>query len=314
MTSGSIRLAMPLMAALVMSGCTGDAPADGGAAAATDPAGSAPLTASGLGSAEYAGVLDRPVRLADGVWEGEPYVAGGAARPRVELVDRLLVEADLDGDGLLDAVTLLARSTGGSGVWTYLAVALDGGGFVARTAVAELGQRVQVRGVEAREGVVEVDLVAHGPEEPMCCPTRMVRATFALEGGDLVEVSREDLGAVAVADLDGTSWRLVELGLGQRVAEGIEVTMVVEGDRIAGSAGCNRYSATVASDAPTALAVGPVAATRMACQGAAAEVESRYLPALEAVTGFSFMAGDLVLQSAGHDGAPLALVFDRVPG
>jgi heat shock protein HslJ len=68
---------------------------------------------------------------------------------------------------------------------------------------------------------------------------------------------------LAAATLEGTNWRIVSLGgivpRGDRPAE----LRFAEG-RLNGSIGCNRLSATVASDGAR-VNVGAVAATRMAC-------------------------------------------------
>ena len=43
--------------------------------------------------------IDVTVDLSDGRWEGEPYVAGTAARPSVNLVDSFILIGDIDHDG-----------------------------------------------------------------------------------------------------------------------------------------------------------------------------------------------------------------------
>ena len=79
-------------------------------------------TPSELAHATYSGVMNEPVTLISGRWEGEPYVDGGASRPAVGLVEHFILPGDLNGDGLDEAVTLLWESSGGSGNRLYLAV------------------------------------------------------------------------------------------------------------------------------------------------------------------------------------------------
>ena len=62
----------------VLSGCAG-----GAAGPAPGAAGIAPES---LQAATYRGILDDPVTLADGRYEGAPFVAGAATRPVVRLV------------------------------------------------------------------------------------------------------------------------------------------------------------------------------------------------------------------------------------
>src|SRR5210317_809005 len=63
----------------------------------------------------YDGILDHPVKLEDGLYEGVPYVEGGTSRPYVELVKDLLVFGELDRTNGQDAAFLLIESSGGSG-------------------------------------------------------------------------------------------------------------------------------------------------------------------------------------------------------
>ncbi len=126
------------------------------------------------GNAVYAGIEDHPVRLEDGTWEGEPYVEGGMARPRVGLIEDLWLLGDLNGDGKPEAVTGLWHSTGGSGTRNYVAVLerqVDG---AVNTATALLGDRVRIEGGAIEDGIIRLDLVVHGPDEPACCPTHTV--------------------------------------------------------------------------------------------------------------------------------------------
>jgi hypothetical protein len=93
----------------------------------------------------YQGIYDHPVTVHDGVYEGEPFVPGGASRPRVELVEDLLVQGDLDGDSVEEAAVLLAESSGGSGVMTYLALVTWRDGAPVNLATRLIGDRVQIR-------------------------------------------------------------------------------------------------------------------------------------------------------------------------
>jgi heat shock protein HslJ len=80
---------------------------------------------------------------------------------------------------------------------------------------------------------------------------------------------------------------------GERVVlEGIEITLVVEEDRIAGSAGCNRYfGAYDAKDGE--LSTGAIGSTMMMCPGEAMAHETAYLKALESVSGYEVGEGTL---------------------
>ena len=125
-------------------------------------------------NAVYKGIEDHPVRLEDGAWEGEPYVEGGASRPRVGLIEDLWLLGDVNGDGKPEAVTALWHSSGGSGTRNYVAVLERRAAGSVNTATALLGDRVRIDGGAIENGIIRLDLVEHGPDEPACCPTHAV--------------------------------------------------------------------------------------------------------------------------------------------
>ena len=69
-------------------------------------------------------------------------------------------------------------------------------------------------------------------------------------------------------------------------------------DRVGGTTGCNRFSASYTVDGD-ALELGPIAATRIACAPPAGEIETAYLAALERVAAWRVEDGELVLQDDG---------------
>ena len=69
------------------------------ASPASRPTAMPPPTLEDVRNATVVGLFDEPVALRDGRWEGEPYVAGGAARPSAGVIGDLWAAGDLDGDG-----------------------------------------------------------------------------------------------------------------------------------------------------------------------------------------------------------------------
>jgi heat shock protein HslJ len=248
-----------------------------------------------LRNLEYTGILDGAVTLRDGVHEGEPFAPGGASRPLVTFVDMAPVLHDVDGDGGDEAAVLLAESSGGSGVFTYLAVVACRGDRAVNVGTALLGDRVMIRSLTGRDGAILVEMVAAGPGDPLCCPTRKMRNGYRVRDGKLLPASPEEQGTVSIADLEGAAWRLALIGREERVPEGVKVTAAFADGKVSGSGGCNRYSAAVTAKGPLELSIGPAASTRMACPGPAGEFEQRYLSALQAADRFGFHLGDLVL-------------------
>jgi hypothetical protein len=150
----------------------------------------APLTEEVLRNAEYRGIYQEPVHLTDGKYEGEPFVEGGASRPTVAFTDAFAL-GDLDSDGVDDAVVVLVESSGGSGSFLYLAAVLNRDGNPENVTTQSLGDRGQVQKLSIESGQMVIEMIAHGPDDPMCCPTQEVTLTYRLEGEQLVKVSEE---------------------------------------------------------------------------------------------------------------------------
>jgi heat shock protein HslJ len=258
------------------------------------PAPSPSLTA--LRNATYAGIYDKPVTLRNGLYQGPPASAGGTSRPRVELVRGGVVHGHLLGPASADAAVLLVESSGGSGSVIYLAIMTAKGARATNVATARVGDRVQVRDMRLEPGSIALDLVAHAPQDPMCCPTlKVTRSWRCRKDSLLVEATQED-GRISARDLEGPVWRLELLDRNQPVPRGVAVTASFAGGTIQGSSGCNRYSAAVeGADASERIGFGPVASTRMACPDPVGSFEVRYLAALDGAQAFGFLVGKLSL-------------------
>lgn len=189
--SGLLKTALLLSVAIVTTGCGGDESAPARGTAATSA-----LEAESLRNATYTGILDVPVTLSAGHFEGEPFEPGGASRPVVTLVPGMIARGDLTGDGSAEAVVALASNSGGSGVFPFLAVVQDADGHPGHIATVALGDRVKVAGLGIDSGILFADLVEHGPDDPMCCPSRSVRREWRLEDGELVQVEEQVESAV----------------------------------------------------------------------------------------------------------------------
>jgi heat shock protein HslJ len=120
--------------------------------------------------------------------------------------------------------------------------------------------------------------------------------------------------ATPAAALEGTEWRLVDIG-GQPGPAGAETTrhpgftLLADGRKVQGSAGCNRIRGTYKLDGEK-LKFGPLATTRMACP--AMETETAFLKALEATTRYEVNGSSLTLY--GADTAVARLEAAAKPG
>lgn len=121
-----------------------------------------------------------------------------------------------------------------------------------------------------------------------------------------VLVSCASTAPPSLATLAGATWTLVSLG-GQPLAQGARPpTAVFDGIRLSGFGGCNRYTGQVEDKTPGTIAIGPLAATKMACPSPAMEVEDRYFAALAQVTQYRVAGSRLVLSGPSGE-----LTFER---
>jgi heat shock protein HslJ len=261
-----------------------------------------------LANATYSGVMNEPVTLTDGRWEGEPYVEGGASRPTVGLVDHFVLTGDLDRDGADEAAALLWESSGGSGTRLFLTAMGIRDENAINLATTLIGDRVQVRTGAIEDGLVTLDLIRAGPEDAACCPTEKALVTWVLREGAMVRVGEEITGTLSPTDLEGPEWLLVELGRGQPLPDGPKITFNFQQDKVSGSAGCNSYFAGVIAATPGGFSFNGMGATRKACSEPVMDLERRYLKALAGASRYSFLAGRLVI-SCDTDEGPQALVF-----
>lgn len=151
---------------------------------------SAELSAAALRNAAYRSdyLEEGRLTLADGRYDDT------LRRVHVTMLPRYAV-GDLDGDGRPDAAVVLATNTGGSGVFETLVAVLDRDGEPVHAASAYLGDRVRVGRLAIEERLVVLELIEHGPGEPMCCPTVSAERRFRLDGHVLTEVGAKREGS-----------------------------------------------------------------------------------------------------------------------
>ena len=142
-----------------------------------------------LRNATYRDVAPVPVTLADGRFEGDDSTSGFTPRLAVTLADNVYASGDLTGDGVDEAVALLAANFGGSGVFESFVIVGKSAGAPAHLASISLGDRPRVTDVSIQDGVLVADMIVHGPDDPMCCPTQFARREWRLEDGRPVEIT-----------------------------------------------------------------------------------------------------------------------------
>lgn len=263
------------------------------------------------GNLSYYGIYAEPVTLDGGYWEGPPFVTASASRPSVGLVNGFNFSGDLDGDGINELVVFLRENSGGSGTSTYIAVAGVRDGKRLNLGTALVGDRVQLRGGRIDKARIELEVVQQGPGDAACCPSQLALRSWELTAEGLQELPTEITGTLSLADLAGVEWVLTELPAGKPVPAGVKATLKLDGDRISGSTGCNRYFASLRpGDRPGKMNVSGAGSTRMACPSALMNFETVYLEALDKVSHFGFMNGQLAFTWQA-DGQVHAMLFYR---
>ena len=279
-------------------------------------AGAIPVEA--LRNATYSGIYDEPITLTEGVYEGEPAGEGDLSRPMVQYVDDAELTGDLDGDGVADAVVFLIERGGGSGAFTYVAAQLNRDGQPADAGAVRIGDRIQVKSAAIEEGQVALDIITQGPGDPACCATHQARTTYALQEGKLVETTGEsgDLVKVSAADLDGTSWTLLELNADQPALADAAVTINFRDDRPASRLRRLQQlhrQLQPGRGQPVRHDHRPGGRHAASLPDPAGAQEAAYFTALEGVSQWAYVFGRLALYYQDDSGEPGRLLFAAQP-
>lgn len=100
------------------------------------------------------------------------------------------VYGDLDGNGSSDAVMLLVQNSSGSGIFYYVAAALNANGGFSGTNAIFLGDRISPQNIQIRDGVIIADYAACGANEPMTTPPSIgISKHLALKENKLTEMT-----------------------------------------------------------------------------------------------------------------------------
>ena len=270
-------------------------------------------TVEQIRSATFYGVGEEStITLRDGRWEGAPFAADGASRPSANLVGDFQLTGDVDGDGALDAVVLLASRIGGTGENVYLALVQRGGGVTLNTATALIGDRTQVRSGAILGRKIVLDVLQAGPSDALCCPGELAKRSWQYVPGGLRESAAPDSIARLTLDaMGGAEWVLRSWSQTEPAPRAPRVTLRVKDGIMSGRAACNSYSARPQPGEMAGLfATGAIATTRMACIDSVMKTEARYLDLLGRVRQFSFSGGRLAL-SYEKDSVSAAMLFER---
>ncbi len=138
-----------------------------------------------LGNTVYT-IDDRRIPLVDGSFESA--VNGSSAVYKTKLLEGPAF-ADVDGDGVKDAVVLLRDETGGTGIFYYTAAVLSKAGSWLATDTVFIGDRIRIKEISIDNGVISISVLERGDGEAMTAePTLPMVYQFKIEGDDLVVI------------------------------------------------------------------------------------------------------------------------------
>lgn len=145
------------------------------------------LTLDQLMNAEYLSefTASQKAKLTNGRYE-EALAPGSVSKISVAFVPQQFALGDLNSDGADDAVVFLAANTGGSGMFISINAVLNDKGVPRAVSYLGIGDRVQIKAVAIKDGVITVNVVRHGPNDPMCCPTQEATLKYRLQADKLV--------------------------------------------------------------------------------------------------------------------------------
>jgi hypothetical protein len=131
-----------------------------------------------LGAAD----VPRMVQVVNGVYQEG--TAGGADFVEVHITDFIAL-GDIDGDGVNEAAALVSESYGGSGVFVFLAVYAAQNDAAVFQASVFVDDRPQINAIAIEDNAVKLDIIIHGKDDPMCCPTLQTQRQYRLVNDQL---------------------------------------------------------------------------------------------------------------------------------
>ncbi len=146
--------------------------------------------------------LSGEITLSGGEWKGAS-VEGSAIVTRVKMSEHVAF-GTVDGEPA--AAVILVADPGGSGTFYDLALVKRVEGRAVNVGNAHLGDRVRIHSLSIEDGRVAVDLTAHRPGDPLCCPTLKAVRYYSLSGSGLAADGSGSQG-VPGGELTGTLWK-----------------------------------------------------------------------------------------------------------
>ncbi|TRZ80082.1 hypothetical protein D4R86_04955 [bacterium] len=126
------------------------------------------------------------IQLADGHYVKK--FPDSASVLNIKIFNDMVAFGDLNDDGIQDAAVILDSSEGGSGHFYELAVLANTNGEPLYLDSAIIGDRVVINSMTIQSGVIILDIITHGLNDALCCPTTEKIIRYELSGNQLVKI------------------------------------------------------------------------------------------------------------------------------
>lgn len=145
-----------------------------------------------LENAEYYSLfLEKRIKLTNGLYEEPPPEPEMASHCEVGIYKGKVALGDLNNDGEEDAAVILDGTCGGSGSFRELAIIINQDGKPYYLTSKDLGDRVVINSITIQLGEIILDMVIHGPEDGLCCPSVPKIFKYKLAENKIIEIKDE---------------------------------------------------------------------------------------------------------------------------
>jgi len=223
----------------------------------------------------------------------EPAAPGSASEIVVKLTDKRVFGMI---NGREAGAVVLVTDSGGSGTFYDLALLTKASGKWVNSDTVLLGDRVKVHSIELMDYHIVVRLTTHGPDDPMCCPTREIVKHFTVRENKLVpagDMSSDDTASGIV----GMSWKWAQTIYNNDTmtvpAEPDLYTVMLHRDgTVDVRADCNRGGGTYVNKGGS-ISINITHTTMAMCPPGS--LEGEFLRNLDAAAAYFMAEGDLYL-------------------
>jgi hypothetical protein len=130
----------------------------------------------------------QPAALVDG--KAQVAAAPGSAEQVTTSIFGEPASGDLNGDGRPDAAMILVQDSGGSGIFYYVAAAINTTGGAEGSNAILLGDRIAPQNIEIQNGQIVVNYADRNPGEPMAtAPSVGVTKYFIYQSSTLQSIA-----------------------------------------------------------------------------------------------------------------------------